>query len=863
MPGVGRALEVELDEHQFAHHRPATGGEAVVRVAHALRDRACRVAGLHAQATAAQQRGGERELHRCGQLGRTLSPGDHALAHAHRQRQLAQLAFVAEADDDHALRARQPPRVARVAARVDEDLLCARHFGIETRRQAGVHRAADQVVDGLLGAGQRQRAVVTDHQRVADEAQVAVQHRHAQRGALGRVGRLDQRAPARLEDRAHAVRRHRQHPCARRPAAHHHRPCGAARRVGRRQARQAVGVAAREQLVEGRVGRRRIGQSAVFAVQRPGAHAGQQGQIEGHAAVAAVGGVQVDQAFVAELETVGRELRVTDDEQQLVGEGRQRLSGLRVQALAQRLRLVEHALRWHAPFVGRTGVFVAGLAMRVGMPPVVLLHALQIVVGQALPGLAAVERLRRVEQVGLQLQEAGHRGHDLARLAVLQWGAERDQRVAEGVVAREHLHRRPRAAVGRAQHQQPRAFARHQALPGRGPLELHRARDQPTHRMRDQAHRLAAGVARGERGVHRVGEPARLVLDRAAPVEGERDHLVALRQVVDEVVVDHADRAVGRDVVGLAAGVGEPAQAADQAQAEPDALVAGLQVAAQDAGQHEHRRLRARRPAVVDAAARGAQAAGILAGPGQRADRAKAARLVLRQAADHRVDGALVREVVEVGDLAALVEQEAGAGRARRAAVHRARLHDDVVVGPVEGVGEQRLQPAADRIALQVAGDHAQLAGDRLVDAVQPLHERAVRDHRGQPGQDGRIGAPACDLGQEVQQLGQHRQAGEFERPLQHRQVGVQPLRREQRAARRAGDAHDAVDVDVALAGSRPPAPAARHAARRRRRRRRTRGRRHRPGVARRAGPALRRPGRRANASPGAAARRRAAPARA
>ena len=34
---------------------------------------------------------------------------------------------------------------------------------------------------------------------------------------------------------------------------------------------------------------------------------------------------------------------------------------------------------------------------------------------------------------------------------------------------------------------------------------------------------------------------------------------------------------------------------------------------------------------------------------------------------------------------------------------------------------------------------------------------------------------------------------------LQHREVGVEPLRRQQRAARRAGDAHDALDADALL----------------------------------------------------------------
>ena len=111
-------------------------------------------------------------------------------------------------------------------------------------------------------------------------------------------------------------------------------------------------------------------------------------------------------------------------------------------------------------------------------------------------------RERRVEQSRLQLDEAGHAGHHLARAAVVEQRAERDQRVAEGVVARERLHRRPRAAVGRAEHQEARAVARHHALPGVGLLERHRARDQAAHRVRERS-APAAGWWRARRARRR------------------------------------------------------------------------------------------------------------------------------------------------------------------------------------------------------------------------------------------------------------------------------------------------------------------------------------------------------------------------
>ena len=537
----------------------------------------------------------------------------------------------------------------------------------------------------------------------------------------------------------------------------------------------------------------------MFAVQHPGAHARQQRALQRHAAVATVDGVEVDETLVGPFIAVGREPGLAHDEQHLVGVRLHRLLALRVEPLAQRARLVEHRLRRHAPFVRG----LAGFVVVVAVPPVVLLHTLQVLAREPGPGFGAVQRELRVQQVGLQLQEAGHLRHQLARLAVAQRAAEAGQRVAEGVVAAQALHRRPGAAVGRAQHQQARALALHQAVEGLRPLQLHRARQHAAHAVRDDAHRLPAAVARVQRGLHRVGQAARFFLERAAPVEAEGDDLVRLRQVVHQVVVDEADRAVGLHGVGAvgraiyARRIRQLAQAADQPQAEPDAFVAGLQVAAQDAGQHEDRRLLARGAAVGGAAACGAQPAGIVARPRQRPDGAKACRRGLREARHHGLHGALVGKVVEVRGLAALVQHEARAAGARAAAVHAARLHDDVVVGPVVGVGQQRLQPAADAVALQVAGDHAQVTGDGFFIAVEPVHQRRVGDHAGQAGQLLGVGAAARHLRQKVHHRRHHRHAGELDRPLQHRQVGVEPLAGQQRAAGRAGHAHHAVDLDA------------------------------------------------------------------
>ena len=230
------------------------------------------------------------------------------------------------------------------------------------------------------------------------------------------------------------------------------------------------------------------GQVAVHRIELPRGHVGQHGVGERDAAVAAVGRVQVFQSFLAGDDARRRERGVADHQRHLRGVGRQR-GHLRVEPAAQRHGAVQHRLRRGAPLVDR--------ALGVGVVPVhQRLQRGHVVVGQFLPGRRAVQAQHRIEQRGLQLDEAGHAGHDLARARVVEDRAERGQRIAEGVVARQHLHRRPRAAVGRAEHHQPRAVARHQPLPRRGRLQLHRARDQPAHRVREQPHRLAAGVAR-------------------------------------------------------------------------------------------------------------------------------------------------------------------------------------------------------------------------------------------------------------------------------------------------------------------------------------------------------------------------------
>ena len=284
---------------------------------------------------------------------------------------------------------------------------------------------------------------------------------------------------------------------------------------------------------------------------------------------------------------------------------------LRIEPATQRHRLVEHGLRRRPPFVdGALRAFV--------VPDAAVAQPRHVVVGQLLPGARLVEAERRVEQCRLELDEAGHAGHHLARAAVVEQRAERNQRVAEGVVTRQGLHRRPRAAVGRAKHQQPCTVTRHHALPGVGRLEPHRSRDQAAHRVGEQSHRLAAGAARGECRIDGLRQAPRFVFDRAPPVVGERDHLVRVGQALDQVVVAAADRAIGFDARCGGGVPGKLLKAIDEAEAEPDALAVELEVRAEDAGQYEHGR----------AIGRGARAGGTAArarhGPG----RTRAARIL-------------------------------------------------------------------------------------------------------------------------------------------------------------------------------------------------------------------------------------------
>ena len=175
------------------------------------------------------------------------------------------------------------------------------------------------------------------------------------------------------------------------------------------------------------------------------------------------------------------------------------VEALRAASRPRRARACER----HAPAVG-----VELEAQRV--PPAPLPHALPGRRRRAAATCAARRaRARGPSRPACSWMKPGNCAISCRAACVAERRADGGEHVAERVVARQHLHRRPRAAVRRAQHQDARArdapsCARHIVRS----LELHRARDQAAHRVRQHAHRLAASSSRASSAaVDRFGEP--------------------------------------------------------------------------------------------------------------------------------------------------------------------------------------------------------------------------------------------------------------------------------------------------------------------------------------------------------------------
>ncbi|KFB66390.1 MAG: hypothetical protein CAPSK01_004279 [Candidatus Accumulibacter vicinus] len=146
-------------------------------------------------------------------------------------------------------------------------------------------------------------------------------------------------------------------------------------------------------------------------------------------------------------------------------------------------------------------------------------------------------------------------------------------------------------------------------------------------------------------------------------------------------------------------------------------------------------------------------------------------------------------------DLRAAVEQEARAlFRSADAAVHRAGVDHEVMVGAVEPVTGKELDLTPQRIALvEIAGNHRQVGvGDQLR-MLQQTRQRRAGQHRLEARQGARIGPLLEDRQQEIEQVFTDTVRHEI---LEHRQPAVEPAGSERRAARRTGDTDEAAHAD-------------------------------------------------------------------
>jgi hypothetical protein len=329
------------------------------------------------------------------------------------------------------------------------------------------------------------------------------------------------------------------------------------------------------------------------------------------------------------------------------------------------------------------------------------------------------------------------------------------------------------------------------------------AREQAAHRMREDAQRLVLALAAIEFGPEALGQAAGLLAQRLAPVVGERHHAVRLAEELDQAAVGARQRLLGHDaeLVGNRKLPAQPARR-EVEHAHPDGvdLLAGrnAQRAAHDARQQEHHRGRAARFARLAARARRLRAA---------RDRREGVgeALILQQAGDHAPAGLAVDEIAEVADLAVAVAEDARRVLvACRAAAHVLGVDHEVVVAVVEQVGHQQCQPLEQALRLGVAGDHGQVPRDMDARPVEQAHQPRFRHHRLEAGELARIAAPfdhRRDEGGQVLGLREHRhaaaEAGEPEQVDDDAQIAIQPPRGQRGAARRAGDAHEALDAQA------------------------------------------------------------------
>ena len=185
-PGITGPVEVELNQQQAAKLRPSTLLQLLVGLNRTLCNQLGCTAGVDTLAAAAQQRGRQLEIGHVAALllGHPLGIGQHRLAYCVDQFAGAQLAFFAQPGHDHCLWACHRQYVVRVRALVVKNMVHAGRVGVQAGRQRLAHGVAHQAVDHPLGAGQHHGPVMPEQQRLIDEFQVAVEHRHPQRSTF-------------------------------------------------------------------------------------------------------------------------------------------------------------------------------------------------------------------------------------------------------------------------------------------------------------------------------------------------------------------------------------------------------------------------------------------------------------------------------------------------------------------------------------------------------------------------------------------------------------------------------------------------------------------------------------------------------
>ena len=586
------------------------------------------------------------------------------------------------------------------------------------------------------------------------------------RGVLDRCGaaaETEQREIARLRN---AVGR-------RRPPQQEIRAVGTGRpRAGGRAGRQTSGAAGHQQVeiaFEGAGLRAQEVVRGVFGV--PHRHAGQRPRSPAHGAVTARGGDEVDAAAAERPRVVLAAHLIADDSGRLAAGDIAGEPGIDC-GRAQPVPGVAHGFQ-----DGRVGGAPGRTQLTAQRGPQAGIGEIRVAVGE-----------------GQQFQQAGIGAHQVDDVGGALGEIEQGQARLGGVVAGEPAHRLVRAEVGRAQHQEAAAGQPRDARPDRCAATAvghQRAHHQTAHRMGHDVHRLVFGFGPRHQRLQPLGQPGGGGTHRLPPVVGEDVDPVGAREELDQRPVELIDQTAGFDQ--RCVHVQPPQAALEQREVvEPHRVAAHAQFAAHGARQHQ--RERTRLGGGLAARDRSAPARCLVRRPG---DGLEAAVLAVgaQQAGRQPAHALRIDEVAEVIHLPAGIAHEAGAARRPvQAAGHRAGVHHQIVVGAVEPVGRQQLDLLPQRIALDVAGDHAQIRGGAQLGVVEQAGERGARHHRLGARQRARVGAFLHHREQEIHRVAEQAVTGQ---EIEHRQPAVQPAGGERGAARRTGHPHEAAHPDL------------------------------------------------------------------